>query len=58
MKVLTDRDPGDEVMQPLSVIAWRMDRLIEAGYPALSAMRLRLCRPTSIRHSRRRRNIA
>lgn len=25
---------------PLEIVAWRMDRLIEAGYPVLTAMRL------------------
>ncbi len=39
-RVLTDRDTADETCQPLGVIAWRMDQLIEAGYPVLSAMRL------------------
>ncbi len=39
-RVLTDQDTGDETMQPLGVIAWRMDRLIDAGYPVLTAMRL------------------
>ncbi len=39
-RVLTDRDTADETLQPLGVIAWRMDRLIDAGYPVLTAMRL------------------
>ncbi len=43
MKVLTDRDSGDETLvlyAPLDVLAWRYECLEEAGYPVLVALEL------------------
>ncbi len=40
MNVLTDRDPGDETLTPLDVLAWRMEELHRAGYPTLTAIHL------------------
>jgi len=43
MKVLTDRDTADEtltVCAPLDVLAWRYERLIDAGYPVLVSLEL------------------
>jgi hypothetical protein len=39
-RVLTDRDPDDETVAPLDVLAWRMERLHQAGYSPLTAIRL------------------
>jgi len=35
-RILTDRDPGEETAPPIlewSVLVWRFDRLVDAGYP-------------------------
>ncbi len=43
MKVLTDRDTGDESLvlyAPLDVLAWRYEQLEQAGYPVLVALEL------------------
>ncbi len=43
MKVLTDRDTGDETLvlyAPLDVLAWRYEQLVLAGYPVLVALEL------------------
>lgn len=43
MKVLTDRDTGDETLAPcapLDVLAWRYEQLVSAGYPVLVALEL------------------
>jgi len=40
MKVLTDRDTGDETFTPLGVLAWREAELARAGYPRATAIRL------------------
>jgi hypothetical protein len=39
-RVLSDRDPDDETVAPLDVLAWRMERLHQAGYSPLTAIRL------------------
>lgn len=41
-EAVVDRDPGDETPArlPWDVLLWRQERLVEAGYSVLTAMRL------------------